>query len=174
MGLRICLLVDHPGVKRYFLRAIQSVQLSTDAEVASVVVNEAHTTPPDSVLGAAEDGVVGVLGHLRRRVVGTPDYLRYVPLEETDLPSTGTVHHTEPISLNDDPGHRLPDDLIDRVVTAADVVVRHSFRVLKRRILTEPEYGVLSFHHDDIRRRRGVVLGFWNFVEGEPTASVTL
>ncbi len=174
MGLRICLLIDHPGVRQYFLRAIQDVQSSTDADVASVVVNEAHTTPPDSVLDAAEDGLVGVLGHLRRRVAGTPDYLRYVPLEETDLPSAATVHHTEPIPLDDELGHRLPDELVDQVVSDADVVVRHGFGILKGRILTEPDHGVLSFHHGDIRRYRGVALGFWNFIEGEPTSGVTL
>lgn len=51
--------------------------------------------------------------------------------------------------------NELPDEVVDEVSEKSDVVVRFGFGLLTGRILTAPEFGVLSFHPADIRKYRG-------------------
>lgn len=67
----------------------------------------------------------------------------------------------------------LPDSVVDSIANNADVVIRFGFGLIKGRILTEPRYGVLSFHPDDIRNRRGLGPSL-AFLNGEEELSITL
>jgi len=59
------------------------------------------------------------------------------------------------------------------VRTETDVAVRFGFSLLTGRIITEPAYGVLSYHPADIRRYRG--LGpVQPFLNDDETAGATL
>lgn len=50
----------------------------------------------------------------------------------------------------------LPGDIVDQVATETDVVIRFGFNLLTGKILSEPNFGVLSFHPGDIREYRGL------------------
>jgi methionyl-tRNA formyltransferase len=67
----------------------------------------------------------------------------------------------------------LPDDAVE-LLSSVDIAIQLGFGVIKANALTAPEFGMLSFHHGDIRKYRGRPAGFWEYMNGEPTAGVTL
>lgn len=71
--------------------------------------------------------------------------------------------------------YTIPDEVVDEIVDVSDVVVLLGFnRILRGRILEEPEYGVLSFHGSDFRRYRGRPSGYWQFLNGEEKIGLSL
>lgn len=71
--------------------------------------------------------------------------------------------------------YEFPDEMIDKITDTADVVVLLGFnKILRGRILTAPEHGVLSFHGSDIRRYRGRPPGFFQYINDEDEIGVTL
>lgn len=50
----------------------------------------------------------------------------------------------------------LPETVVARLADRCDVVVRFGFGLVRGSVLTEPEYGVVSFHPADIREYRGM------------------
>jgi methionyl-tRNA formyltransferase len=79
-----------------------------------------------------------------------------------------------PIPIPDDIGNELPDSVVDTIGESADVVLRFGFGIIKGDVLNACEYGVLSFHHGDLREYRGGPPGFWEFQHGKAEAGVTL
>ena len=55
-----------------------------------------------------------------------------------------------------------------------DCLVRAGFRIIHEPILHAAPKGVLSFHHGDIRRYRGIPFGFWELYYGEAEMGVTV
>nr|WP_305794631.1 formyltransferase family protein [Halomarina rubra] len=105
-------------------------------------------------------------------VLDTPDHLRWVPLDDLPWADAERVPCTpEPAESF---GQVLPEDVVDDIAADTDVVLRFGFGIIKGDVLTEPKYGVLSFHHGDLRRYRGRPVGAWEFLEGADQAGVTL
>ena len=69
---------------------------------------------------------------------------------------------------------RIPSEHAAYIGERADVVIRFGFGFLVGDVLSAPEHGVLSFHHGDITRYRGQPMGFWEFVQDEPVAGITV
>lgn len=90
------------------------------------------------------------------------------------LPVDAETVRTTPVLETDGPGISLPDDVVDRIAAETDVVVQNGAGILRGRILTAPAHGVLSYHHGDIRRYRGVITHFWNYLERDETGGVTV
>lgn len=88
-------------------------------------------------------------------------------------PFDADVAYVEP--ERDDRGRvSLPDAAVDRIARETDVVVHNGVGILTGRVLTAPEYGVLSYHHGDIRRYRGVLTHLWNYLNRDEEGGVTL
>jgi hypothetical protein len=68
----------------------------------------------------------------------------------------------------------LPDPVVTELTDSADVVIQMGFGLLEGRILTEPEYGLLSFHYGDVTEYRGAPTGFWEFIDDAEHAKVTV
>jgi methionyl-tRNA formyltransferase len=114
----------------------------------------------------AEQKLSWVLG------LGTPGLSSRVPLDEVEVLSEAERVYCTPVPVRG-PWCELPGEVVDRVVSETDVVVRFGFNLLTGSILSEPPYGVLSFHPADVRRHRG--LGPPQpFAAGEDTAGSTL
>ncbi|KTG27959.1 formyltransferase family protein [Haloferax profundi] len=114
----------------------------------------------------AEQKLSWVLG------LGSPGRSQRIPLDEVPCLDDATRVYCTPIPV-DGSWCELPSDVVERIATETDVVVRFGFNLLTGPILSEPPYGVLSFHPADIRRHRG--LGPPQpFVAGEDTAGSTL
>lgn len=67
----------------------------------------------------------------------------------------------------------LPKEIIEKITSKSDIVIRFGFNLLTGKIISEPEYGVLSFHPGDIRRYRGLSPAMV-FINSENKAGVTL
>ncbi|PSP55688.1 methionyl-tRNA formyltransferase-like protein [Halobacteriales archaeon QS_1_67_19] len=172
--LRVALLVRGTDIPEWQARTVERMLARTDAEVTHVVRN-------------AADGGDGGFGHYLERVreyplwapIGAAFRLRGPPAYRTprDLDAVGGLGDPEMLAVEPEPapdfGNVLPDRAVDRVAEA-DVAVRFGFGILKGDVLDAPEHGVLSFHHGDLREYRGQPAGFWEFVDGESTAGVTL
>lgn len=172
--MKVCVLTDNLGVRRWAADAIEHMLASTDSVVSCVVVNESPEVGPPSFREAVVDGMSSSLQYFRNKTRSSPDYLQYQPLDSVKGIANSTHISTTPISANDKIGHEIPEDIVKEIVEKSDVVFRHGFGILRGQILTAPKHGVLSYHHGDIRKYRGAAQGFWNFVYDEPTAGVTL
>lgn len=73
----------------------------------------------------------------------------------------------------DGPGVRLPDAAVERL-GEVDAALQNGVGILKGDVLTAPAHGVLSYHHGDIRRYRGVYTHLWNYLDRVDDGGVTL
>jgi len=94
--------------------------------------------------------------------------------EQLDLPVDAPETYAAVEPVDGGPVVRLPDATVDRIARETDVVIHNGVGILSGRILTEPEHGVLSYHHGDIRRYRGVLTHLWNYLNGDETGGVTV
>lgn len=76
------------------------------------------------------------------------------------------------ISVGDD-RVSLPDHVLARIAER-DVAVHVGVGVLTGDVLSAPTHGVLSYHHGDLRRYRGVITHFWNYLDRVETGGVTV
>lgn len=97
-----------------------------------------------------------------------------VPIDDIDAISNAPWTYFEPVHEGG-PTYSLPDETVDKIIATSDVVILLGFnRILRGRILTEPEYGVLSFHGSDLRRYRGRPGQYWQFLNREDDIGLTL
>ena len=61
-----------------------------------------------------------------------------------------------------------------KISQESDVVVQYGMGILTGDILQAPTYGVVSYHHGDIREYRGGPPGFWEFLYGEEKVGITI
>lgn len=99
------------------------------------------------------------------------EYLQSCPVSEIACLSTADIEYCTPIT--DGAWNSLPDHVTDQVASECDVVLRFGFGLLKGRILSAPEYGVLSVHGSDIREYRGMGPRI-TFLNDDEYAKVTL
>ena len=94
--------------------------------------------------------------------------------DELTHPFDAEVSYVTSTSVDGGPAVSIPDEVVSRIAAETDVIVQNGVGILTGDVLTEPDYGVLSYHHGDIRRYRGVLTHFWNYLHGDDTAGVTL
>jgi len=176
--LRVCVLVDGETIPAWQAAALRNLLADEPVEVTLTVVDA--DTSQRSLLETVrrgfelrEWGVVGALLAASRRLRGPLPSLERVPIDDIGGLRTASRRRCEPIPV-DGWKQRLPDEIVDEIAASADVVVRFGFGVLVGRVLTATEYGVLSYHHGDLREYRGMPMGFWEYVHGRDTAGVTL
>ena len=95
----------------------------------------------------------------------------------TRVSEIGVFDDTEVIECAPIPADGLGNELPSSAVSAlkeVDVAIRFGFGIIKGDALTAPKYGMLSYHHGDLRAYRGRPAGFHEFVNREPTAGVTV
>lgn len=103
--------------------------------------------------------------------LGGPDLDTQVAVEDIDVFEGADIQYVTPDM--DGNWAEFPDSVVDEIADRCDVVLRIGFGLIRGRILTAPEYGVLSFHPADIRRYRG--LGPPQaFIDGRDSIGVTL
>lgn len=172
--LRVGLLVNGESTQAWAKTALERMVAETNVEITHVVVNE---YPPSFGMGhylnrVREYPLWSPIGGLHL-LADEPSYSQQVTI--TDIDGIGNA---EWIACKPEPapdfGTVLPEEVVERVGPEIDVAIRLGFGILKGAFLDAPEHGVLSFHHGDLRRYRGQPAGFWEFVNGETVAGVTL
>ncbi|WP_134670766.1 formyltransferase family protein [Halorussus marinus] len=174
--LRVGLLVRGFDVPAWQARAIEAMLARTDATVTHLIVQRDST-------GAGERGLADALRRVRENPTWAPVSiaLRLGRLPEhfrpRSLSSIAGLGDPEVVECDPEPasdfGNVLPPAGVD-ALDATDVAVRFAFGILKGDALDAPDRGVLSFHHGDLREYRGQPCGFWEFLNGEDAAGVTL
>jgi len=174
--LRVGLLVRGFDVPAWQARAIEAMLDRTDATVTHLVVQRNST-------GAGERGLADALRGLREnpawapvsvafRLGDLPEYFRPRSLSSIDGLGDPEIVECDPEPASDF-GNALPAAGVE-ALEATDLGVRFAFGILKGDALDAPDRGVLSFHHGDLREYRGQPCGFWEFLNDEDTAGVTL
>jgi folate-dependent phosphoribosylglycinamide formyltransferase PurN len=69
----------------------------------------------------------------------------------------------------------FPDEVIHQIeADKPDLFLRFGFRILRGKILSASQYGILSLHHGDTASYRGGPPAFWEVIENSKTTGVTL
>ncbi|WP_435179735.1 formyltransferase family protein [Halorussus sp. AFM4] len=174
--LSVALLVRGPDVPAWQARAVETMLARTDAEVTHVV----ESTEPT---GGKRGGLRHYLDRVREYPLWTPVgaavRLGAPPAHERprEVAAIDGIGDPETLAVAPEPAPDFGNVLPDRAVEAvgeADVAIRFGFGVLKGDVLDAPTHGVLSFHHGDLREYRGMPSGFWEYLDGEDAAGVTL
>lgn len=174
--LQVALLVRGADVPAWQARAVERMLSRTDAEVTHLLIHEGSSGVGDhsvsDVLNRARENPLWTPVGAALRLGGLPEYHQPRPLDSIEGLGDPAVVRCEPEPAPDF-GNVLPDDGVE-VLEGTDVAVRFAFGILKGEALEAPEHGVFSFHHGDLREYRGQPCGFWEFLNGEDTAGVTL
>ncbi|MDS0261333.1 hypothetical protein NDI56_18185 [Haloarcula sp. S1CR25-12] len=173
------LLVNSGTLPRWQRDALQRMVTETDAEITQVVIRDSESRQEglaDYVRHATDrisDYPLWSLVGIVRTLTADPEYKRHVPIT-----TISGVAGAEWISCRpraaDGVGNELPDEVVERVRSEADVAVRFGFGILKGDILDAPTHGVLSYHLGDIRQYRGRPGGLWEFLADESEVGVTV
>lgn len=71
--------------------------------------------------------------------------------------------------------YEFPEDVLRKIESFAEIVVFLGFnKIVRGGILDRPKYGVLSFHHADIKKYRGRPAGFHEWINDEHFVGTTL
>jgi methionyl-tRNA formyltransferase len=179
-GLDGAVLLSGPALDNWTARALQRAVTEQDLSITHIVVNDA------TAAGVAGSPLSRVRRYYRtarqygawapvsawNTVFDPPEYLESQPLDAQPWADSARRIRCAPEPA-DGIGNELPDAVVEEV-SNVDVVFRFGFGILKGEILTAPDYGVLSFHHGDIRTYRGAPTHVWEFLNDEPTSGVTL
>lgn len=173
--MNICILLNDRSVSWWQAKALEYMLENCDVEITMVVYNEHddHRTKWETLKRAVELREWAIAGTLNRILRG-PKYSKSpVPIDEVIDRDSVVESSVEP-NIVEGWKQEIPTSEVSKIAETADVAIRFGFGFLVGPILSELEYGVLSFHHGDIRRYRGQPMGFWEFVHGEETAGITV
>lgn len=107
-----------------------------------------------------------------RHLVSEPEFREKIPLDEVPFIQEKNIIYTD--IINDEGlGNELTGEAI-HLLESVDIGIRFGFGILVGDVLQAPQHGIVSFHHGDITEYRGRPAGFWEFVNGENSAGVTI
>lgn len=181
--IKVSVLLDGEAINRYAANALENMVENTNSEITHVVINtgkeEVREDPSNNLALGIEKGMKLIRNHgiwsiivLRRRIF-PPAYAESVHINNITCFDQSERIYTQPQPA-DGLGNELSSSTIHKIGNSCDVVFRFGFGILKGEVLSAPNYGVLSFHHGDIRKYRGRAGGFWAYINGDQEAGVTL
>jgi len=173
--IRVCLLVDGRTIPEWQHRALQRMVAETAAEITVVVSNQRieERSMVDTLKRAVELREWTLVWLLRSLVAQPVPLSDPVRVDEQAYCADAEWIDCEPERV-DGWKNRIPAETVDRAAERADVAVRFGFGFLVGPLLTDLEYGVLSYHHGDFREYRGQPAGCWEFIHGRDEVGITL
>lgn len=173
--MNVCLLVNDQSIPWWQADALRYLLAHTAVTVTTIVYNEYdHSRSKIDLIKRGielrEWAVVSILNDALRQSRSRQDY---VDLDAVIDRSSMTELRVEP-EIVEGWKQEIPAGTVDEISENADLAIRFGFGFLVGPILSELRYGVLSYHHGDIRKYRGQPMGFWEFVHGEDTAGITV
>jgi len=178
--LRVAVLLDSQFVDEWQRQALERLVQDTElnASITTIIVNQASS--PSSFRSQLRSLVCdftlykGLIAtrKLSRTVSGQPWYR-----ERTHLSDVAFLSDHETIECVPQPADGIGNELPAEAVAAlseTDIAVRFGFGIVKGAALSAPRHGVLSYHHGDLRRYRGRPAGFYEFLQEESEAGVTI
>ncbi|WP_435317332.1 formyltransferase family protein [Haloarchaeobius sp. TZWSO28] len=170
---RAGVLLSGETVPRWMARALQLVEVETNATISRLVIDDSTTErgPVDTVqrlVDLREWAPFAAAISLR----SDPYFAESIPIDEIPALTDAKRTYCEPV---DTPGfgQELPDSAVADL-EPLDVAIRFGFGILVGDALTAPTKGVLSYHHGDLTEYRGQPAGFWEFIHDESSAGITV
>lgn len=173
--VRVCLLVNGNNISEWQHAAIQRMVAETTAEVTVVVRNqrEESRTKLELLKRAIELREWTLVWLIRSLFANPTPFTRDIPLDECEYAADSEWIDCVPETVEGWKA-KIPSDVVERVAENTDIAIRFGFGFLVGEILTELEYGVLSYHHGDFREYRRQPAGAWEFIHGKNKAGITL
>lgn len=174
--MRVGLLVGGTVVDRWKYKAVETLVSKTDAET-TLIIEDGRSEGVGDYLEQIRQNRLWSL-HLasqlvRQQMNWQPRYREPIPLDNLFTDDRPEIVECKPVS-REGFGIELPESVIEKVAETTDIVIRFGFGIIVGDILSAPEYGVLSYHHGNVRKYRGRPPGFWEFMNGENSAGVTV
>jgi len=173
--IRVCLLVNDWQVVEWQRRALDHLLAETDARLTTVVTNpvQRDRSRLDLLQRAVELREWTVAAALLKLSGDPSPWERSVDLDRLSYVAEADRIDAVPETV-DGWKNRLPGAVESTVTDRADVAVRFGYGFLVGDLLTDLEYGVLSYHHGDIREYRGQPAGCWEYIHGRDAVGITL
>lgn len=175
--LRVCLLLGSETIPEWFAHSLETAIKTSNIQVSLVVQAE---TPSSSSAGLLRDiaqkkswTVVAALQKASEVLLGIPAYRKERKIGNIfgieDVP-----YHQPTVTPAGKYGFKFDEETIKIVKEAADVAVHFGIGILRGDILDAPRYGVVGFHHGDLRKYRGGPPGLWEFIHNRSETGVTV
>lgn len=173
--IRVCLLVDGDTISEWQHAAVQRMVDETTAQITAVIRNQKEESRSKwALLKRAVELREWTLVWLVGSLFAKPTSLSgTVPLAECEYATECEWIDCNPKTV-DGWKTEIPTDTVEQVAERAHIGVRFGFGFLVGDILTELDYGVLSYHHGDLREYRGQPAGAWEFIHGRDEVGITL
>jgi len=190
--MKVCLLLSDLNQSAWFADSIKTMMNETSAEINLIATPErdssANNTRTKNIVELLPDGLRDNIPILVKKIYAWTFFARMRPLmvmtpklekkyenksiKNIDGLSNPTVLTFDPIEENN--RVCIPEKTVSTISERCDLIIHRGVGILSGDILTATKFGVLSFHHGDIRKYRGVPAGFWEFMHGRSSAGVTL
>lgn len=172
MSVRVGLLTGRTSYPDWFVTALERMVAETDAEIV-LLIADADRDPSQRTVDRSGviDRLKSPLSDLKSATFGKPvTYHR-----ESEIQALAGIDTVES-SFECVGEYRLqaPPELVTEISERTDVLIHNGVGILTGEMLTAPEYGILSYHHGNIRKYRGGPPGLWEFLHRKETAGVTL
>ena len=173
--MNVCLLLDDTTLPRWQADALEHLREHSDVRFTTIVYNEYEPdrTTLDLLKRAIELREWTVVAELNKALRRSDGRHGRVDIDAVVDREGIRELSVEPVIV-DGWKQKIPAETVDRISDDVDVAVRFGFGFLVGPILSELEYGVLSYHHGDLREYRGQPFGFWEFVNDDETAGITV
>jgi hypothetical protein len=153
--IRVAVLLHSESVNEWQRRALVSLFESDEieAELVTAIINSADADGDMVRTHLSEFSLWKVLRAfhmLKYRLTGQPWYK-----ERTDISELGFFDNIERVYAQPQPtdglGNELPFEAVEHL-EETDIAIRFGFGIVVGEALTAPTYGMLSYHHGDLRR----------------------
>jgi methionyl-tRNA formyltransferase len=175
-GAKVGVLLDDDTVQQWEARTLAHLENTTSAEITTVIINSKQDGGGSQLRSLLFEPSLWKIFNAARfaahSATSQPWYQKIVSIDEIPSLKSASQHYCKPIKL-DGLGNELPERAIDEL-RATDVAIRFGFGIIVGDVLSAPEYGVLSYHHGNLRNYRGKPAGFYEFIHSEDTAGVTV
>lgn len=171
---QVCFLTGRRKIADWMVASVRAMMRTTNAELSLVV----HVTDPEDESVECDTIRHQLKRHCHASVKAVKDTVRRDPQTYTELSAIDWLASAPALQCEAQPAERfgvvIPSSVVETIADTCDVVVHYRVGILQGDILTRPKYGVLSFHHGDIREYRGTPAGLWEFLQDAPQGGVTL
>ena len=172
--IRVALLLDCESIQEWHRIALHEMVKQTPATIDLLIINDGSDNK--EARNARSNVTPWQVYNAFRSKIESDRNLRFYRqrhhISNADMLSNVERRHCKAVTT-DGLGNELPADVVEEL-SSCDIAVRFGFGILVGDALSAPKFGVLSFHHGNLKKYRGRPAGFWEFVEGSPTAGITL
>lgn len=176
--IRVCLLLGTERMPGWFVKSLQELMNNQFVNISLVVLaDEPDTNEDKEFLSDIKQKrtwlIVAFLQKIFDMLQDEDPYSSLQRINQVSCVQDAQVHKTTMIRSGKY-GYEFSEDTLALVAERADIAVHFGIGILRGDILTTPPFGVIGYHHGDVREYRGGPPGFWEFVHGEEETGVTV